>query len=384
VVVADQAEEFLLNQLHQKTSSKWRRYSSDILPMHVAEMDFDIAQPIKSEIIQRVTSGDLGYLGPIPELGEAMNIFAQSRWNWSVDPKLVSPAVDVGVAAVELFRVLAESGDSVLINSPVYTNFFTWIDEVKLNLVDVPLVLDAGNWKLDLAGIEAAFESGIKVFLLCNPQNPVGRVHTKSELTAIAELANRYGVAVISDEIHAPLIYSEQMFTPYLSIPAAADSGYTITSASKAWNLAGLKAAVIISGSKQAAQKISKMPPAVHWRTSIIGAFSMVTALTSAVDWLDQTVAKLDKNRFLLKDLLVAELPDIGYEIPGSSYLAWLNLSAYGQNTAWHDLLVTKGKVAIVPGQDFGKQYKDYVRLNFATYPEVLSAGIARIKTALN
>jgi cystathionine beta-lyase len=381
--MAHQTDETLLNQLHKKTSSKWRRYNSEILPMHVAEMDFDIAPAIKSEIMQRVTAGDLGYLGPIPELGEAMNSFAQSRWNWSVDPKLVSPAVDVGVAAVEMFRVLAAPGDSVLINSPVYTNFFTWIDEVKLNLVDVPLVFDAGSWQLDLAGIETAFQSGVKVYLLCNPQNPVGRVHTKGELAAIAELANKYGVAVISDEIHAPLTYSDQEFTPYLSIPAAAESGYTITSASKAWNIAGLKAAVIISGSNKASQKISKMPPAVHWRTSIIGAFSMVTALTSAVDWLNQTIDRLDKNRFLVKELLAAELPEISYEIPSSSYLAWLNLSAYGQNASWHDLLLAKGKVAIVPGQDFGKQYQDYVRLNFATYPEVLEAGIARIKTAL-
>jgi cystathionine beta-lyase len=371
-----------LDHLYRKTSSKWRRYPLDVLPMHVAEMDFEVGAQIRAEIVNRVNQSDLGYLGPIPELGEAMQGFASSRWGWQLDPKLVSPVVDVGVAAVEMFRVLAKPGDSVLINSPVYTNFFNWIDEAKLNVIDVPLIKSTDNWALDLDGIESAFKSGVKLFLICNPQNPVGRVHSKAELEVISQLAGRYGVFVVSDEIHAPLTYLDQTFTPYLSIPNT-ETGYVITSASKSWNIAGLKAAVIVSGSKAAAAKISTMPPAVHWRTSIIGAFAMVTALNCAVDWLDETLLMLDKNRKLLKTLLAELLPAVEYELPESSYLAWLNLAAFGENDSWHNQLVTKGKVAIVPGQDFGKQYKNYVRLNFATYPEVLIEGVNRMKLGL-
>lgn len=371
-----------LDHLYRKTSSKWRRYPSDVLPMHVAEMDFEVGALIRAEIGNRVNQSDLGYLGPIPELGEAMQGFALSRWGWQLDPKLVSPVVDVGVAAVEIFRVLAKPGDSVLINSPVYTNFFNWIDEAKLNVIDVPLIKSTDNWTLDLDGIESAFKSGVKLFLICNPQNPVGRVHSKVELEVISQLAGRYGVFVVSDEIHAPLTYLDQTFTPYLSIPNT-ETGYVITSASKSWNIAGLKAAVIVSGSKAAAAKISTMPPAVHWRTSIIGAFAMVTALNCAVDWLDETLLMLDKNRKLLKTLLAELLPAVEYELPESSYLAWLNLAAFGENDSWHNQLVTKGKVAIVPGQDFGKQYKNYVRLNFATYPEVLIEGVNRMEIGL-
>lgn len=371
-----------LDHLYRKTSSKWRRYPLDVLPMHVAEMDFEVGAQIRAEIVNRVNQSDLGYLGPIPELGEAMQGFALSRWGWQLDPKLVSPVVDVGVAAVEMFRVLAKPGDSVLINSPVYTNFFNWIDEAKLNVIDVPLIKSTDNWTLDLDGIESAFKSGVKLFLICNPQNPVGRVHSKVELEVISQLAGRYGVFVVSDEIHAPLTYLDQTFTPYLSIPNT-ETGYVITSASKSWNIAGLKAAVIVSGSKAAAAKISTMPPAVHWRTSIIGAFAMVTALNCAVDWLDETLLMLDKNRKLLKTLLAELLPAVEYELPESSYLAWLNLAAFGENDSWHNQLVTKGKVAIVPGQDFGKQYKNYVRLNFATYPEVLIEGVNRMKIGL-
>ncbi len=371
-----------LDSLRQKTSSKWRRYDPDVLPMHVAEMDFDVAPEIKQAIIERVDRGDLGYLGPIPELGEATANFANSRWGWQLDPKLVTPAIDVGVAAVEIFRVLAQPGDKVLINSPVYTNFYTWISESKLELVDVPLRPENDVWKLDLAGIEDAFRSGVKVFLLCNPQNPVGRVHRNSELEAIAMLADKYGVFVISDEIHAPLTYPEVEFTPYLSVAGSAN-GYALSSASKAWNIAGLKAAVIVSGSAAAAKRISTMPPAVHWRTSIIGAFATVAAFNNATTWLDETISQLDHNRRLVADLLVSKLPAVGYQIPESSYLAWLDLSAFGQNSSWHDQILARGRLAIVPGQEYGKPYPNFVRLNFATYPNVITAGIERLAKSL-
>ncbi|MGA1329343.1 MAG: MalY/PatB family protein [Candidatus Nanopelagicales bacterium] len=374
----------LLAQLHQRTSSKWRKYDASVLPMHVAEMDFDVADKIKQEIITRVQRGDLGYLGPIPELGPAFSGFAQRRWGWHLDPERISLAADVGVAAIEISRVLTNPGDSVLINSPVYNNFYTWIEESKLNLVDVPLRRTESTWELDIAGIEKAFQSGIKIFLLSNPQNPVGRVHRKQELEQIAELANKYGVAVISDEIHAALTYQDLTFTPYLSIPAAAEWGYTITSASKAWNIAGLKAAMIIPGSSSAAIRINKVPTAVHWRTSIIGAFAMVSAFNSGDAWLNETLSQLDSNRKNLKDLLKQELPNVGYHIPESSYLAWLDLTAYGSNASWHDQILSRGKVSIVPGQDYGKAYPNFIRLNFATYPEVLTEGIQRIAQALS
>lgn len=372
-----------LDSLHQKTSSKWRRYDPDVLPMHVAEMDFDVAPEIKQDIIERVNRGDLGYLGPVPELGDAMANFAQRRWGWQLNPKLVTPAIDVGVAAVEIFRVLAQPGDKVLINSPVYTNFYTWISETKLELVDVPLTHQDKDWTLDLTGIEEAFKSGVKVFLLCNPQNPVGRVHRKSELEAIAQLADKYGVAVISDEIHAPLTYHDVEFTPYLSVTGS-ENGYALSSASKAWNVAGLKAAVIVSGSDAAAKRISAMPPAVHWRTSIIGAFATVAALNNATAWLDSTILQLDHNRKLVAELLTDKLPTVGYQIPESSYLAWLDLSAFGQNSSWHDQILSRGRLAIVPGQDYGKPYPNFIRLNFATYPDVVAEGINRLAKSLS
>lgn len=125
------------------------------------------------------------------------------------------------------------------------------------------------------------------------------------------------------------------------------------------------------------------MPPAVHWRTSIIGAFATVAAFNNATTWLDETISQLDHNRRLVADLLVSKLPAVGYQIPESSYLAWLDLSAFGQNSSWHDQILARGRLAIVPGQEYGKPYPNFVRLNFATYPNVITAGIERLAKSL-
>lgn len=373
-----------LSILRERTSTKWRKYDQEILPMHIAEMDFEIADEIKNDLIKRVTKSDLGYLGSIPELSMALRDFASIRWNWEINPELVSHATDVGVAAVEILRLIANPNDQVLINTPVYANFFAWIPEVGMKICDVPLLESSTGWSLDLEGIESAFRSGVKTYLLCNPHNPVGRVHSRAELTSIAELSKEYGVNVISDEIHAPLTFTDAQFTPYLSIPAATEYGYAITSASKAWNLAGLKAAVLVAGSNSAYSKISAMPVAVQSRTSLLGAFAMTTAYRHGVRWLDETITKLDENRWLVRDLLTQYLPGVGYRVPQSSYLAWLDLSNYGNNDSWHDFLVRHAQVAIVPGQDYGPRHTNYVRFNFGTYPEIIFDGISRIAKVLH
>jgi cystathionine beta-lyase len=159
--------------------------------MHVAEMDFEVAPGIRETLLKLVTESDLGYLGPIPEVGEAFSKYAAKRWQWHVDPNQIKLATDVGVAAVEIFRALVKPGDKVMVNSPVYTNFWTWIPEVHAEIVDVALDRARG-WRLDLEAIDNAFASGVKVLLLCNPQNPTGTVHTRAELTALAASARKH------------------------------------------------------------------------------------------------------------------------------------------------------------------------------------------------
>jgi len=178
-----------LAELHTHRSEKWRGFPQDVLPLPVAEMDYPVAEPIKALLAEMVANSDLGYLGPIPELGLGFKKFAAERWNWTVDEKQVRVATDVGVAVVEILRVFTKPGDSILISSPVYHNFYTWINETKLTLVDVPFERtgdEATNpWIINWDSIEKAYASGIKVHLLCSPHNPLGFIYTKQDLLKI-------------------------------------------------------------------------------------------------------------------------------------------------------------------------------------------------------
>ena len=373
-----------LAQLQKRSSSKWRFYPSDILPLPVAEMDFQIAEPIKAALHDLVERSDTGYLGPIPELKENFAGFANRKWNWKLDPEQVRIACDVGVGVIEVLRTFMSVGDKLMINTPVYNNFFTWINELKLTKVEVPLKREGMHFTLDMARIEAVYKSGVKAHLLCNPHNPVGTVYTKLELMQIAELADKYKVIVISDEIHGPLTFSDSTFTPFLAASDISKKvGITVTSASKAFNLAGLKCATIVAQDPKLNAMLDTMPESVHFRASLFGAIAYAVACESGDEWLDGVIATLDENRRLVANLLEAKVPAIKYRIPDCSYLAWLDLSELnlGENPAAHFL--EKGKVAFNPGHTYGADYSQFIRLNFGTSPEIITDSIGRILNSL-
>ena len=377
-----------LAELHTHRSEKWRGFPQDVLPLPVAEMDFPVADPIKALLTEMVAHSDLGYLGPIPELGVGFKKFAAERWNWSVDEKQVRAATDVGVAVVEILRVFTKPGDLILISSPVYHNFYTWINETQLNLVDVPFERtgdEATNpWVINWQGIETAYASGIKVHLLCSPHNPLGFIYTKQDLLKIVALAKKHNVLVISDEIHAPLTFPGQTFTPMLSLGSDAESvSICVTAASKGWNIAGLKCAIIVSQNDQMNSKLAKLAPAMHYRASLLGGFATAVAFAECGVWLDSVLAQLDHNRHLIKKLLDEKLPTVRYHIPNNSYLAWLDVESLNLGADPSVTLIEKGRVAFSPGHAFGKQCDQYVRLNFATSPEILTEAIDRIARAV-
>ena len=366
-----------------RSSSKWRRFPEDVLPMHVAEMDFDVAPAIRDRIKDLADRSDLGYTGPVPEVAKAFEAFALDRWGWQIAPEQLKLATDVGVAAVEILRVLTKPGDKVLLNSPVYSSFYHWIEEVHAQVADVPLVLKGDDWVLDISGIESAFKGGVKVYLLCSPQNPVGRVHTAKELTEIAELADSYGVTVVSDEIHAPLSWVP--FTPYLALgPAAQRTGVTISSSSKAWNVAGLKAAFYITQGTEVQARLRAIPEALHWRTSLIGAFAMESAYSDSVQWLDDTVEQIQENLAFFQHEVAQKLPKAKLFNMDSTYLVWVDLAGYKVDKVQH-VLLQQAKVAVVPGNDHAPsdQYSNFIRFNIATSKARISEAISRISKVL-
>lgn len=380
---------FDLSELQTHRSEKWRAFPKEILPLPVAEMDFPVAEPIRQTLREMIDHSDLGYLGSIPEMGTAFAGFAQRRWGWTVDPLQVRIAADVGVGVVEVLRVITKPGDKILINSPVYPNFFTWCNETHLEQIDVPLSqsdeqVNGSNWILDWDGIEKAYASGIKAHLISNPHNPLGRVYTREELSRLAELAKKYGVYVLSDEIHAPLTYQEQKFTPFLTVSdTSREVGIAITAASKGWNIAGLKCAIIVTENTQVFETLNAIAPATHYRASLLGAFATVTAFEKGEPWLNELMIQLDHNRNLVASLIESKTPGVGYRIPHCSYLAWLDLTKFNLGEDPSAVLIEKAKVAFVPGVRFGTQSSQFVRLNFATSPEILTEAFNRLSAVL-
>jgi cystathionine beta-lyase len=373
-----------LSVLQTHRSEKWRGFAKDVLPLPVAEMDFPVAEPIRAILTEMVATSDLGYLGPIPELGLGFKKFAQERWNWELDESQVRAATDVGVAVVEILRVMTQPGDSILINSPVYHNFYNWINETKLNKVDVPFQRtgdEAANpWEIDWAGIEKAYASGIKVHLLCSPHNPLGRIYSKEELLKFVGLAQKHNVLIISNELHAPLTYKGNQYTPILSLGENAQKvSIVVSAASKGWNIAGLKCAIIVTQDSVLFARLNEMPLAVHYRSSILGAFATAVAFSDCGNWLDDVVSQLDENRYLIKNLLSAKLPSVRYHIPDNGYLAWLDLESLKLGADPSKVLLEKGRVAFNPGHTFGAQCSQYIRLNFATSPVIVTEAIERI-----
>jgi cystathionine beta-lyase len=353
-------------------------------------MDFPVAEPIRRTIIEMINKSDLGYLGNIPELGEAFSEFSTRRDGWTPDPLQVRVAADVGVGIVETLRVITKPGDKILINSPVYPNFWTWSRETHLDYIDVPLTrseneVNGSCWHLDWDGIEKAYQSGLKVHLISNPHNPLGRVYMRDELERLVKLAHAHNVVIISDEIHSPLTFSEQKFIPILSLSDEARAvSVTVTSSSKGWNIAGLKCAIIVTQDPAMFERLNEIAPATHYRASLLGAFASVAAFREGEPWLNKLMTQLDHNRKLVDQLVKEKLPLAKSHIPHCSYLSWIDFSEYKLEVEPATHFLEQGRVAFQPGVRFGEQWSQFLRLNFATSPEIIEEAINRAAKTLH
>ncbi|MGN8552620.1 UNVERIFIED_CONTAM: aminotransferase class I/II-fold pyridoxal phosphate-dependent enzyme [Microbacterium sp. SLM126] len=370
-----------LDQLRQRSSTKWRKYGDDVLPLFVAETDYPQAPAIHDALTRAVSIGDTGYTPPEPGVAAAYAGFAERRFGWTVDARRIRTTCDVMMAVVELLRRVTAPGDRVVICPPVYPPFFDVVPEAGAVVERVPL-RDAGTtWELDLAGIEASLASGARAVLLCNPHNPTGTVHSRETLAALADLAERYGAAVISDEIHAPLTHRGASFTPFLDASAAAARvGYSVVSASKAFNLAGLKCALMVTADDATSALVQDLPDEIEWRTGLFGAISAVAAFSPESDaWLDAQLAALDANRLLLAELLAEHVPGARYRVPDAGFLAWVDLTALGWGDDPAAKILSEGRVALLQGPFFGEEGHGHVRINFGCSPDVLTEAVRRV-----
>ncbi|MFF4302993.1 MalY/PatB family protein [Streptomyces sp. NPDC001601] len=370
-----------LDRLRCRTSMKWRTYPADVLPVWVAEMDVPLAPAVVRAVTDAMELGDTGYPAGTG-YAEALAAFAAKRWGWDgLDVPRTAIVPDVMLGVVEMLRLVTGPGDPVVVNSPVYPPFYQFVGNMDRRVVEAPLGADG---RIDLDVLEGAFRGlggGRAGYLLCSPHNPTGTVHTADELTAVTALAERYGVRVVADEIHAPLTAQGVGFVPYLSVPGA-ERGLSLMSASKAWNLAGLKAALALAGPGAAAD-LARLPEEVSHGPSHVGVIAHTAALTDGTAWLDALLAGLDENRRLLAGLLDRHLPGIRYRPAEATYLAWLDCRALGLGDDPAEVFLERGRVAVNSGLPFGTGGAGHVRFNLATSPEVIAEAVRRMASAL-
>jgi cysteine-S-conjugate beta-lyase len=371
-----------LDRLRQRKSFKWRTYPPDVLPAFVAEMDFDPAEEIKEAIVAALRAGDCGY-PHVGELGPVFAEFAADRLSWSPDPDRTFAIPDVMSGIAEVIQAVTAPGAGIVINPPVYAPFFFRLELLGRRVVEAPLTSGPAGYDLDLAALDAALgEPGVAAHLLCNPHNPLGRVWTEDQLIQIAELCARHDVFVLVDEIHAPLVLPGARHVPFHTIDhPAARQAMVFTSASKGWNIPGLKCGVAIAGTARTAEILMQRWEALL--ASHLGVLASVAAFRDARPWLDAVTAQVDANAALLQTLLDQHLPGIGYRRPQASFLAWLDCRQLGIGDDPAAVFLDRGRVALSPGPDFGSQGSGFARLNLGTSPELLAEAVRRMAASL-
>ena len=364
-----------LETLRKRRSIKWARFAPDVLPMFVAEMDARPVPAVVDVLSRMVAEGDTGY-PELPDYQDAFASFASDVWGWDIDPATVSLACDVMTGMREMTLATTKPGDAVVINPPIYPPFRAVCNETGRRIVEVPTT-EAG--RLDLDALEVAFEQERPAaYLLCSPHNPSGAVHTAEELARVMELANTHDVVVICDEIHAPLAGAEH--TPLHRVPGG-ERAFVVTSASKSWNLAGLKAGLIIPGA-EVVDVVRGLSGYVPESASYLGVVAHATALNEGRDWLAEAAAEIRENKQHFADELNRAIPELTYTPSQGTYLAWLDCSPLGLDHAGQHFF-EKAKVRFGQGTDYAPSATQFVRVNLATSKEIISEAVRRMAASL-
>ncbi len=374
-----------LDDLRRRRSAKWAEYPPDVLPVWVAEMDFPLAEPIRRELLDLIERSDTGYADPAG-LPEAYAGFAARRWGHTVRPDRMIAVPDVMRGLIATLEVVTDRGDPVVVHTPAYPPFFASIAYSERRLVAAPLARgDDGRHRLDLDALEARFRAGASTYLLNNPHNPTGLVLTADVLVAIAELCDRYGVLVLADEVHAPLVYPGRTFVPFAAIDRdSARRSISLTAASKGWNLPGLKCALAVAHDDGSWKLLDRIPDEVRLGRSIVGVAASTAAFDEGEPWLDDTVAYLDQTRRFLAERLADRLPGVGYVVPDATYLAWLDCRSLGLGDDPARAFLDDGRVALFPGPKFGDEGRGFARFNFATARPIVAEAVDRMAAILS
>jgi cystathionine beta-lyase len=372
-------------------SVKWNLYEADVLPLWVADMDYPVAEPIQRALRERIDHGIYGYpdshgnIIPFSELREVLVDRMERLYNWSITPDdlLLLPGVISGLNLT--CQAVAQSGGNVLVQTPVYPPFLHVAQNARMKRRDALLERRSdGHYEIDFDAFEAGLTKQTRLFILCNPHNPVGRVFRKDELEHMAEICLQHGVVICSDEIHCDLIFKGKKHIPIASLDKEiAINSITLMSATKSFNIAGLQCSFAIVQNQELRQKLEQsMKGLVMW-VNLIGVTATLAAYRDGQEWLDQVLHYLEGNRDYLFNFVQDQLPMLQMVKPEGTYLAWLDCRESGIQGNPHEFFLKEGRVALNDGATFGKGGEGFVRLNFACTWVVLTQALERMKAAL-
>jgi len=382
-------DDITVDDLVTQASMKWSRNPGK-LAAFVAEMDFGVAPVITQALHEEIDAARLGYLPPgiIRDMTQATSAFMKKRFGWDVPRARIYPVADV-LAAYDIFlEHFTRPGSALIIPTPAYMPFFTVTALRGRDVIQVPMVTGAdGRSEMDLDAIGNALASGAHGVILCNPHNPVGRVYSKPELLAFADVVEAHGGRVFSDEIHAPITFDGHHHLPYASL-SETTAGHTITavSASKAWNIPGLKCAQLIASSDQDHAALQEFGPMVSHGAGTPGLVANTVAYNEGHEWLEDVLGYINNNRTRLGELLDEHLPGVGYTPPEGSYIAWLDcrgLPDVTEGASWSEFFMTKAGVALTDGALCGEAGVGHVRMMLSAPTHILELIVTRMGEAV-
>ena len=371
-----------LARLRTLTCIKWTRYPEDVIPAWVADMDLVPAPPVVNAVRSLADRGDFGYnFAAARQLPEVFSAWEERHHGWRPDPNRVRVFCDVMQAVEATLWLHTEPGDGVVLFTPVYHPFFPAVTSTGRRVVECALHED--GWRIDPETLERAIDSGTRAILTCNPHNPTGRVFDADELAAIADVAERYDLLIVSDEIWCDLVHPGHMHVPIASLSDdTAARTVTISAASKAFNIAGLHCAVAHIGHAGVASALEELPRHLLGAVGSPGAEATLAAWTAGETWLEAVRGHLTSQRDHLADRLAAELPAVRFDPPDATYLAWLDFRDAGLGDDPAEEIKRTGRVGLSHGHEFGALGKGFARLNFATSREILDEIIDRLVAA--
>ncbi|MED1604025.1 pyridoxal phosphate-dependent aminotransferase [Cytobacillus kochii] len=359
----------------------------DVLPMWVADMDFKPPKEVTNALQKRLDHGIYGYTFASPSLPKVIKDWVSVHHGWDIPLQSILYNTGVVPSLAAVVQTYTEEGDNILIHTPVYPPFTNVIESNHRKVLRSPLKLVNGHYKIDFDDFEQQLKKGAKMFILCNPHNPGGNVWSKKDLQKIGDLCIAYDCLILSDEIHADLVYKPKKHVAIASLSEEL-RGQTITciAPTKTFNIAGLQASALIIPNETLRKKFEDFQARQGFhQLSIFGMVGMEAAYTHGTEWLEALLSYLQQNIQSVKSFIEKELPDIDVVDPEGTYLIWLDCRKLGlTDDDIQQKLVKKGKLGLEPGPKYGPGGEGFVRMNIACPHDILMDGLHRLKTAFS